>query len=197
MQKNSALASAKGITYQSHYVQAKAASDFLDDRKAADMPVPTDDQVKRAERMVQQNYALRQAHGTPLGILLLALKLPTTRHDRRAARAAALRDKTEAPVELKPIRVADRQEALEASDEAVKAFVEANPHMDAVEAAEGISASQGYRSGPPLRRLTRWLRSGRPISAMPGHIREKAIIVSAIAKAGEAIALRDKEAAGA
>ena len=186
MQKNSALAGAKGITYQSHYVQAKAASDFLDDRKAADMPVPTDDQVKRAERMVQQNYALRQAHGTPLGILLLALKLPMTRRERRAAK-----------IELKPIRVADRQEALEASDEAVKAFVEANPHMDAVEAAEGISASQGYRSGPPLRRLTRWLRSGRPISAMPGHIREKAIVVSAIAKAGEAIALRDKEAAGA
>lgn len=155
---------------------AREAVQFRRDREEAGLPVPTDAQVERAQRLVEGNPLMR-GHHSPLGLQLLALRLPLSKRERRA-------------LELKPHRNRGEHLRVEADPEAVKAFVDANPHMDEREAAQAIGLMHGYTDvGPALRRVDRFTRQADD-HRVCSHLRDKMLMLSAIAQGVELIRAR-------
>ena len=174
------------ITYIAIARQAQAAANFIVERREAGLHVATDDQLRRAKRMVDGNPTLRNHRG-PLELQLLALKMPMTRRDRKAAK-----------LELQPrrTRTNDRAE-VEADPQTVAKFVEENPEMTQLEAAQAIAGMHGYADlTPVIRRVERFTRSETE-TRIPNHLREKMVCLSAIAQAATLIAERDEARAKA
>lgn len=161
---------------------AKIAHQFREDRIAAGLPVATQEQLKRA-----QLYAVgpNRHHNTPLGLEQLALRLPLTKQEKFQNRT-----REEDAVSLKPLRFRQTQPSADA--EQVQGYLASNPGIDdPARAAFDISAMAGYENGPAvaLKRVSRYIKSGRK-GRVPGHIRAKMVLLSAIAMASELIATR-------
>jgi hypothetical protein len=175
---------------------ALAATQFLDDRLAAGLPIPTADQVKRAQRMVDGNPTLR-SHRTPLDLQMLALNVPLTRKERMANRRSE--EDGGLGLTLRPdrVRFGDARE-IEASPEAVRAYVEANPHLTGQEAASAIAQMHGYTTTEAILRITsRVRRFGEAFAhgkRFPAHIRQKMLCLSAMAQAIKLCEERDAAA---
>lgn len=158
---------------------ALTAHRFLEDRREAGLPVPTDAQIERARRAaVGQNRHL----ATPLGIVQLALQLPLTRRERIANR------KGDGGVTLKP----HRRPEPKASRQAVEAYLDGGNFADPGVAVDQIAAMAGYPDmREPLRRVSRYVRSGRGGKA-PAHIRSQMSLLSAGSLVVELMAERSK-----
>lgn len=180
---------------------AIAATQFVADRREAGLPVATPDQLRRARRLIEGNPTIRHHH-TPLGMQLLALRIPLSKREKIAQRVAEEWDdesqsfKQVEGIVLRPTitRTGDRSE-VEASPAAVAAWVEANPGMTQLEAAQAIAGMHGYADLTPcVRRVERFTRSTSK-TRIPRHLRDKMVCLSAIAQAAELIAERDAAAA--
>lgn len=191
---------------------AIAATQFLADREAAGLPAATPAQLARATRLTEQNPLLR-GHRSPLGLQMLAVQVPVTRAERRMERArlhqeieATKADDTKSAeitkqlvdelsarineLTMKPVRIRGNDIKVEASGAAVESFIEANNMTDPLEAAEAIARMSGYASPTlALRRVARFTKT-KTASSMPAHIRDKALVLSAIAQASDVIARR-------
>jgi hypothetical protein len=172
-------------------VSAIAATRFLAERREAEMPVPTDDQVKRATRLIADNPTVRGRFNSPLGIVQLALELPLSKRERRLNRLS--KDDGGMALELEPrrVRYGDKRE-VQAPTERVEQFLEANPTITLPDAVETICNMGGYTTASlpaVLARVERFSNSRAPRPA--GHIRDKALMLDAIAQASNLIADRD------
>lgn len=172
---------------------ALAATRFLDDRKAAELPVPTAEQVKRAQRLVAGNPTIRQRN-SPLGLQQLALGIPLTRREREKNRLAP--DEGGIGLTLEPVRVRTGTAAeIEASLEAVQAMVDAHPHLDGRGVAELIAQRAGYVNLTyAVQRAERYGRSTGK-TRIVGHMRSKLLVLSAMAQAIKLCEERDAAAA--
>lgn len=187
---------------------AIAATQFRREREEAGLPVATKRQVRQAMRIIDSSPTLR-GHRTSLGIELMAISLPMTRTDRRLERrrlelelAAVKADDTKtdeqtaelaAPLEarirslrIEPRRVRTGDASEVTADKAsAQAFVDANPHMDAVEAGEAVAHAFGYSGDlrKTTARATRFVNSlaARP-RRVPGHIRQTLVMLSAMSQ---------------
>lgn len=177
---------------------AKAAAQFRSEREQAGLPVATDEQMKRAQRLVEGSPTMRRHH-TPLGMQLLALGLPLSKRERVAQRVKVETDdegneKRVEGIVLQPHRSRGDHLQVEADAGAVQRFIDANPEMTEAEAAQTIVGMHGYADATSaLRRVERWTNSAKK-GRVANHIREKAVMLSAIAQA--TLAIRDR-AAGA
>lgn len=162
---------------------AIAAAEFRRVRQEADMPVATPGQIKRALRLVTGNPMHRHMH-TPLGVELLALRVPLDRQERKA-------------LKLQPARIRGEAIEVEARPENVKAFFEAVNPKDAAEWVHAVCRATGRTNASVAKvakRIARFVQSGgyaRSGGRMPTHIRRAAVDMSAIAQGLELIAARD------
>lgn len=159
---------------------AIAATEFRKVLIDADMPVATNEQLKRAKRLIEGNPMLRSKY-SPLGLQMLALRIPLSKRERKEAK-------------LQPSRYRGTKADVEANSAAVEAFVKANPTMTQLEAAETIVRGHGYTDPRfVLGRVQRTLRSPRQ-HRICGHIANKMRCLSAVAQSAKLIAARDENA---
>jgi len=170
---------------------ALAATRFIDERIAADLPVATQEQVRRAEQLVQGNPRLR-SHATPLGLQMLALNIPLSKREKVANRIDRMEkgedgQLIDASVRLKPTLTRGVHLEVEARPENVKAFFDAASPADeqawitAVCRATGRLATDVGRIANRVRRFveSKGYRSG---GRMPKHIQRMAVDLSAMAQ---------------
>lgn len=170
------------MTY-SHPTNAIAATRFREDRKEAGLPVATEAQVKRAQRLIEANPRYKGYH-TSLGIQQLALNIPLTRFERMLNRLST--EEGGQGLILKPEKSRGDNIVVEAGNQAVEAFVEANPTMTEDEATVAIGGMHGYTTSGlqhALKRVDRYTRQPDDNKRISGHLREKMVMLSAIAQA--------------
>jgi hypothetical protein len=151
---------------------AVAATRFREERLEAGLPVATNAQVKRALQLVERNPMLR-SNRTPLGLQLLALRLPLSKSEKK-----------ELKLEPKRIRFGDSRE-VEADPASAKAFVDNNPDMTEREAAEAVARAFGFQGDMNviIKRVERYSNSpSAGQSRICGHLREKLLMLSAVAQ---------------
>jgi hypothetical protein len=170
---------------------AIAATRFREDRLEAEMPVGTEDQVKRAQRAVEN--PLNSRFRTPLGLQQLALSMPLSKFERALNRLP--KDEGGLGLLLRPHLSRGDNIKVEADASNVERFVEENPTMTEGEAAGAIAGMHGYTEAglkqafKRVERYTRQPEDGRRISS---HLREKMVMFSAIAQS--AMIIRNRPA---
>lgn len=171
---------------------AIAATQFREDRVEADLPVGTDDQLKRAERAAEN--PLNRRFRTPLGIQQLALNVPLSKYERMLNRMP--KDEGGLGLTLTPHRNRGDDLKFEADPTNVERFVEANPDMTESEAAAAIAGMHNYTEQGlkhALMRVDRYTRQPDDDRRICSHLREKMVMLSAISQA--ALLIRNRPAA--
>jgi hypothetical protein len=161
---------------------AIAATRFREERLEADLPVGTDDQVKRADRAAEN--PMNRRFRTPLGIQQLALNIPLSKFERAINRLP--KDEGGLGLTLKPHFNRGDHLKIEADSSNVERFVEENSTMTEGEAAAAIAGMHGYTNTglqQAFKRVDRYTRQGEDGRRLCGHLREKIVMLSAIAQA--------------
>jgi hypothetical protein len=171
-----------------------ALKSFRDAREAAGLPVATAEQLKRTKRLIEGNPLLR-GHRTPLGMELLAMRLPLDKNERRLK---ALEGVKYEPVDVRSDEAL--KQLAETPAVAQQFFESVNPRdeaewMEAVCGAKGIDHATLVRQG---KRIARFFAG--PTRRVPSHIREKMTTMAVAAYGINRLkdeAAKDAAAAGA
>ena len=149
---------------------------------ANDARKATDEQIKRARRMVEGNPRLRWHLLHPMGLAALALHVPLTRREKKDLHLRPNRHRSAAPI---------------AHPKAVEHFLAHSPEAhSAEELIMQMAGSVGYRDPAQVERnsvrVGRWMArhsgpDGGIVDHVPTHIHNKAVLASA---AVQAIAIR-------
>lgn len=170
---------------------AIAATRFREERKEAEMPVGTDDQVLRAQRAAEN--PLNRRFRTALGLQQLALNVPLSKFERVFNRLP--KDEGGLGLTLRPHLSRGDNIKVEADVTNVERFVEENPTMTEGEAAAAIAGMHGYTEAGlvhALQRVDRYTRQPEDGRRISSHLREKMVMLSAISQA--ALLIRNRPA---
>lgn len=158
---------------------ALVADQFRSTREAVGEPVATAAQLERALKLVQSNPTMRHHH-TPMGLELLALRIPLTKREKKDKQ-----DCTKGIDYMVPSRTRGTRLQLEANPAIVKKLFDRTNPATPVDWLQAVCEATGRipsSIGRNAKRVARFIASHEEGGRVPKHIQVMAIDLSAIAQ---------------